>query len=98
MIAIFDFASAGGSLLCAAMKLWRFMLGLLTLGILAGCAHGGRFEFGLIGDMPYTDEATTNLYPNLITEIDKAGLAFVVHDGDIKSGTTRRINLIRWSG
>lgn len=56
--------------------------------MLVGCAHlGQRFDFALIGDMPYTDEATTNLYPNLIREIDAADLAFVVHDGDIKSGS-----------
>lgn len=48
----------------------------------------GSFEFALIGDMPYTDEATTNAFPNLIKEINAAELVFVVHDGDIKSGST----------
>lgn len=36
--------------------------------------------------MPYSDEAVTNLFPNLIAEINAADLAFVIHDGDIKSG------------
>ena len=66
---------------------WVVLSGLL---VLAGCAHRpqGAFEFALIGDMPYTDQATTNLFPNLIAEINAANVAFVVHDGDIKSGST----------
>jgi hypothetical protein len=62
------------------------VLVLLVVVLLSGCAHRG-FEFALIGDMPYTDEASTNLFPNLIREINQARLAFVVHDGDIKSGS-----------
>jgi len=70
------------------MKLDR-MGGLIALMVLTGCAHhSGRFEFALIGDMPYTEEATTNLFPNLMREINAADLAFVVHDGDIKSGSS----------
>ena len=85
---IFGFASAGRWLLFAAMKSCRVAVVLLGLAVLTGCAHRSqRFEFALIGDMPYTDQATTNLYPNLIREIDAADLAFVVHDGDIKSGS-----------
>jgi hypothetical protein len=64
------------------------MAGILAL---TGCAHRQPwrpFEFALIGDMPYTDEATTNAFPNLIREINDANMAFVVHDGDIKSGGT----------
>jgi len=47
-----------------------------------------RFEFALIGDVPYDDEQATNGFPNMIGEINAADLAFVVHDGDIKSGAT----------
>lgn len=56
---------------------------------MAGCAHrhSGVFEFALIGDVPYTEEARTNLFPNMIREINEADVAFVVHDGDIKSGS-----------
>jgi hypothetical protein len=46
------------------------------------------FDFALIGDVPYTDEQTTNLFPNMIRELNAADLEFVVHDGDIKSGST----------
>ena len=51
-------------------------------------AQLGSFEFALIGDVPYTDEATTNEFPNMISELNRARLSFVVHDGDIKSGGT----------
>ena len=71
---------------------------LVVLGaalLLSGCAGFSAepnrsktpFEFALIGDMPYTDEATTNAFPNLIDEINRAEMAFVIHDGDIKSGS-----------
>lgn len=62
---------------------WAFC-GAALVG-LTGCAS---FEFALIGDMPYTDEATTNAFPNLIHDINGRRLVFVVHDGDIKSGGT----------
>ena len=54
---------------------------------MAGCAHrhGGAFEFALIGDVPYTEQARTNLFPNMVGEINDANVEFVVHDGDIKS-------------
>jgi hypothetical protein len=47
-----------------------------------------RFDFALIGDVPYDEFQTTNLFPNMIDEMNGARLAFVVHDGDIKSGST----------
>jgi hypothetical protein len=46
------------------------------------------FDFALIGDTPYDEQQVTNLFPNMIAEINAAKLAFVVHDGDIKSGST----------
>ena len=71
------------------MKPERLAAALMGLVLLAGCAHHGqRFDFALIGDMPYTDEATTNLFPNLVREINDASVAFIIHDGDIKSGAT----------
>ena len=42
---------------------------------------GARFEFGLIGDMPY-DARQEKEFVNLMTEMNAAELAFVVHDGD----------------
>jgi hypothetical protein len=81
--------------------LHRFaMLGLVMLGI-SGCAaqksatktsNNSRankgIHFALIGDMPYDALQTTNLFPNLIRELNATDLAFVVHDGDIKAGAT----------
>lgn len=75
----------------------RFAALLAALAILTGCVSTTvhqqsltrtRFDFALIGDVPYTDEAVTNLFPNMIAGINRARLAFVVHDGDIKSGDT----------
>jgi hypothetical protein len=68
----------------------------LFLAFVAGCAlpptdHGGSkapFDFALIGDVPYNDFDATNSFPNMIAEINRAPLAFVVHDGDIKAGAT----------
>jgi len=47
-----------------------------------------RYDFALVGDVPYDESQTTNLFPNMIEEMNRARLAFVVHDGDIKSGST----------
>jgi hypothetical protein len=47
-----------------------------------------RFEFGLIGDMPYDAYQISNAFPNLIEDLNREHLAFVVHDGDIKAGAT----------
>ena len=65
-------------------------------GCLASAAEPSRppadvpatFQFGLIGDMPYTAAHATNDFPRLIRELNARPLAFVVHDGDIKSSTT----------
>jgi hypothetical protein len=70
---------------------------LLALMLLApGCqtpfrppwAPAPSFEFALIGDAPYSVQDATNAFPNMIDEINRARLAFVVHDGDIKAGAT----------
>jgi hypothetical protein len=47
-----------------------------------------RYDFALIGDTPYDAAQETNYFPNLITELNAAKLAFIVHDGDIKAGAT----------
>src|SRR5262245_44994664 len=53
-----------------------------------GAAVDLRFDFALIGDVPYDEEQTTKGFPNMIEELNQARLAFVVHDGDIKAGAT----------
>lgn len=61
-------------------------LGLLLLSAgLAGGASAQPVAFGLFGDTPYSAWERAQL-PALIDEMDREDLAFVVHDGDIKSG------------
>jgi len=43
--------------------------------------------FGLFGDTPYNHWERENL-PELIAEMDRENMAFVVHDGDIKNGSS----------
>jgi len=76
---------------------WK-VLGLVWLaGLCVGCApwagrpgtaQNGRFDFALIGDVPYNEQDATNAFPHLIAELNRAALEFVVHDGDIKSGAS----------
>ena len=47
-----------------------------------------RYDFALIGDVPYDDAQATNDFPHMIEELNRARLEFVVHDGDIKAGAT----------
>lgn len=47
-----------------------------------------RYDFALIGDVPYDEAQATNYFPNMIDELNRARLAFVVHNGDIKAGAT----------
>lgn len=46
-----------------------------------------KFDFALIGDAPYTAEQEPQVV-NLINDINKYELAFTVHDGDFKSGSS----------
>jgi hypothetical protein len=46
------------------------------------------FEFGLMGDLPYTAEQAAKM-PALYADMARNPLAFVVHDGDFKSGSSR---------
>ena len=56
----------------------------------AACAAYGAepFSFGVFGDTPYNGFERQHL-PALITEMDAAPLRFVVHVGDLKSGSER---------
>jgi hypothetical protein len=54
----------------------------------AGSNGNGSFSFALIGDMPYGPEGDLK-FPNIIAEINaNESLAFVVHDGDFKNGSS----------
>ena len=73
------------------MHRW-FALLLLAL-FCNGCSlcdagRHSRFDFALIGDVPYNELDTTNSFPNMIAEINRAPMTFVVHNGDIKAGGT----------
>ena len=72
---------------------------VLALGATAVAAQdknsgGGTprtFEFGLIGDFPYLPEQQREA-ERLLREMNREDLAFVAHDGDIKSGSTACTN------
>lgn len=51
-------------------------------------AATARYQVGLIGDLLYSDEELAK-WPNLMAALDAAPLAFVIHDGDFKSGSSR---------
>lgn len=59
----------------------------LLLGLAALAARAEPVSFGLFGDTPYGDWERTEL-PKMIREMDAEDLAFVVHDGDIKNGSS----------
>ena len=61
------------------------LLALLMTTLLALPVHAEPVVFGLFGDTPYSHWERENL-PDLIAEMDRENLAFVVHDGDIKNG------------
>ena len=66
-------------------------IGTLCIAFLLGCAGvestgqtgPDKFEFGLIGDQQYNRESIAK-FPNLMEEVNRANLAFVVHVGDFK--------------
>jgi hypothetical protein len=65
---------------------------LVCAVLISGCAmtqpdrqsRRGKFEFGLIGDLPYSTEDERK-FSNLIEDINKANLIFVIHDGDFQA-------------
>jgi hypothetical protein len=76
------------------MRLRHLVLLCLAVLLANGCRStrppivSRAFDFALIGDAPYTNEQVSNSFPNLIAALNRERLAFVVHDGDIKSGST----------
>jgi len=63
------------------------LLPLLVAALLALPARAEPLAFGLFGDTPYTRWEREHL-PDLIAEMDREPLAFVIHVGDIKGGGT----------
>jgi hypothetical protein len=72
--------------------LFVFVCAAFPVLIGAGCASiaatesSGKFEIGLIGDQHYDADSTAK-FPNIMAEMNRADLAFVVHVGDIGSPT-----------
>ena len=63
----------------------KLMAGLVGVALSAGLALAQPFSLGLFGDTGYSRQWLA-LVPELISEMDREDLAFVVHDGDFKSG------------
>ncbi|WP_296443892.1 hypothetical protein [Rhodoferax sp. UBA5149] len=68
-------------------KLYSALAVFSLLLSLAVPASAQPVSFGLFGDMPYSRWERQHL-PDLLAEMDSEDLAFVVHDGDIKSGSS----------
>jgi hypothetical protein len=74
---------------CSRTKLMSALLVSYVVLFLSGCTaiqgtggiQSSRFEFALIGDMPY-DARTEKEFANVMNEMNAADLAFVVHNGD----------------
>ena len=58
---------------------------ILLIGFSA-VASAAPISFGLFADTPYTQWQRENL-ANLISDMNKDSLSFVVHAGDIKNGS-----------
>ena len=54
-----------------------------------GGGSGPSYSVGFWGDVPYSEVQRTSGVPNLIADMNRQRLAFSVHDGDIKSGSSR---------
>lgn len=61
----------------------------LILALLApiACADPARFAFGIIGDAPYS-ALEESVLAGMVREMNAEDLAFVVHVGDIKNGSS----------
>ena len=59
----------------------------LLLCLAASSVLAEPFSFGVFGDTPYTSWERENL-PDLIAEMEKEDLAFLIHDGDIKNSSS----------
>ena len=63
----------------------KVVAALAGLALYAGLAAAQPFSLGLFGDTGYS-RRELELLPELIAEMGREDLAFVIHDGDIKSG------------
>ncbi len=78
-------------------QLWRTLLLSAALFLVHSWGWGAssnaadlsaaRFEFALIGDVPYNAQEEAK-FPDLVSAIDRSDVAFVVHSGDFKGGSS----------
>jgi hypothetical protein len=77
--------------LSSALLLSAVLFGLHSRGWAASSDKASlpllRFEFAIIGDVPYNAEEETKLV-DVIAAINRSEVVFVVHDGDFKSGSS----------
>lgn len=80
----------------------RFLVPLLAAFLAAAATAGlaiadrdgrhqprlGIYAIGLWGDLPYSDVQVATGVPNMIADMNRQRLAFSVHDGDIKAGSS----------
>jgi hypothetical protein len=69
------------------MDVMKKSLLLILLVAFAGPLAAQPVSFGLFGDTPYSDYERAQL-PRMLAEMGREELAFVVHDGDIKNGSS----------
>jgi hypothetical protein len=72
-------------------KLTAALCALLSIGLITSVSADDNdpFSFALVGDQEY-NAAQTAKFPNLIEDINNdKSIRFVIHDGDIKSGSSR---------
>jgi hypothetical protein len=69
------------------MMKYKSLLLFGLMALLAGLAGAQPVSFGLFGDTPYSRWERERL-PDLMAEMDREDLAFIVHDGDFKSGSS----------
>ena len=60
----------------------------LLLAAWAGLASAETWQFGLVGDTPYSDSEREQL-PKMLDAIADAGMSFIIHVGDFKHGQGR---------
>jgi hypothetical protein len=73
--------------LCSALLMSTVVLMAVVPSVGSQPPAPALLDIGLFGDMPYGDEGIA-MFPALMADINGADLAFVVHVGDIKSGST----------
>lgn len=69
------------------MSTMKRLLLLLLLTLLTVPVNAQPVSFGLFGDVPYSSYEREQL-PLMLAEMGRENLAFVVHDGDIKNGSS----------